>query len=521
MGRVLNAGQVLARNATLLPDKIGASDLEREMSFRLWNERACRLANALTGLGLAKGDRVAVLAYNCVEWLEIYTAAAKAGIVVVPVNFRLVAPEILYIVEDCGARAFIVQDSLMGAVEDIRDALDMPEANFVALRAAAPVPGYRDYEALLAKGSPSEPGVDVAPEDTWTILYTSGTTGRPKGAMRSHMADALLHLMTAIGFGFSERDTSLLVMPLCHANSLFCAFSLASLGATTRVYSRASFDPEHLLKTFSEGRISFTSLVPTHYIMMLGLAEAVKARYDVDSVEKLLVSSAPAREETKLAVMQHFRNSRLFELYGSTEGGWTTLLRPEEQFTKLGSVGREWPGTGAIRLLDPDGAEVPQGEVGELFFDSPATFQGYWNLPDKTAEAFRGALCSVGDLAWRDADGFIHLADRKSNMIASGGENVYPSEVENALGQNPLIKDVAVIGVPHAIWGEAVHAVVVLHPGAAATEDAIIEAAKPLLAGYKRPKSVSFISEEDMPRTATGKIQHRLLRERIGMPSEG
>jgi acyl-CoA synthetase (AMP-forming)/AMP-acid ligase II len=232
-------------------------------------------------------------------------------------------------------------------------------------------------------------------------------------------------------------------------------------------------------------------------------------------VTKLLISSAPARRETKLAIMEHFRNSRLYELYGSTEAGWVTLLRPEEQLTKLGSIGREFTGTGPVRLLDDQGNDVPNGEVGELYSRTPYTFSGYWNLPDKTAEAFRGAYCTVGDMARRDADGYYFLVDRKKNMIISGGENVYPSEVESVLTQHSAVKDVAVIGLPHDKWGESVHAIVVLHAGRAIGEDALLDWCKDKIAGYKRPRSIAFMREEDVPRTATGKIQHRALRDRF------
>jgi len=253
--------------------------------------------------------------------------------------------------------------------------------------------------------------------------------------------------------------------------------------------------------------------VPTHYIMMLALPEAVKARYDVSAVDKLMISSAPARRDTKLAILAHFSNSRLYELYGSTEAGWVTLLRPDEQLHKLGSVGREWAGSGAIRLLDADRREVPDGEVGELFSNSPYVFAGYWKNPEKTTQAFEGLWCSVGDMARRDADGYIWLVDRKSNMIISGGENVYPSEVEGVLGAHPKVKDVAVIGVPHPKWGEAVHAVVVLHQGHIADAQELRQWCKQQLAGFKCPASVDFIADTAMPRTATGKILHRVLRQ--------
>jgi acyl-CoA synthetase (AMP-forming)/AMP-acid ligase II len=282
------------------------------------------------------------------------------------------------------------------------------------------------------------------------------------------------------------------------------------------VHSRPSFDPELLQRVLAEQGITFTSLVPTHYIMLNALPEGTRARHDVRGVRRLMISSAPARPDTKRAIMAQFPNSQLFEGYGATEAGWVTLLRPEEQLSRLGSIGREWPGTEAVRLLDADGAEVPDGAVGELHFNTPAAFQGYWNLPDKTAAAFRGDWCSVGDMARRDADGFYWLADRKANMIITGGENVYPSEVENVLGEHPQVRDVAVIGRPHAKWGEAVHAVVVRHDGATLTADELIAFARSRLAGYRRPRSVSFIGDAEMPRTATGKILHRVLRQRFG-----
>ena len=196
-----------------------------------------------------------------------------------------------------------------------------------------------------------------------------------------------------------------------------------------------------------------------------------------------------------------------------------TLLRPQEQLTKLGSVGREWTGSGPIRILDPDGNDVPDGGVGELFSRTAYVFDGYWKNPEKTAEAFRGAWCSVGDLARRDDDGYYHLVDRKSNMIISGGENIYPSEVEALLGAHSAVKDVAVLGVPDEKWGEAVHAVVVLHGNAGASEDELIACGRERIAGYKRPRGITFIADHEMPRTATGKILHAQLRERFAKPA--
>jgi len=515
MNNLAHVGDVLAMHARLIPDKIGARDLERQMTFRVWRERAARLANALLGIGLARGDRVCILAYNCIEWLEIYGATAMAGLIAVPINFRLGGREFAYIVENSEAKAFIVQDELLGEVEAVRADLPVPAQNYIAFGTRR-APGYRRYEDLIARGRDSAPDVRIGGEDPWTLMYTSGTTGRPKGAVRSHRGSAMLSLVTEVELGLNIRDQALLVMPMCHANSLYFFGAFTYLGCGCTVYSRKHFDPEHLVRTLADGGASFTSLVPTHYIMMLALSAAVRARYNVDAVTKLMISSAPARRDTKLAIMEYFRNSGLFELYGSTEAGWVTMLHPHEQFDKLGSVGRECVGSRPIRLLDAAGNDVADGETGELYSCNPYTFDGYWKLPDKTAEAFRGAYCTVGDLARRDADGYIHLVDRKSNMIISGGENVYPSEVEAVVGAHPQVKDVAVIGVADEKWGERVHAVIVLRDGAAPPADDILDWCKARIAGYKRPRSLSFIRDDDMPRTATGKILHRLLRTQHG-----
>jgi len=515
MKELLTIGQMLTVHARVLGEASGARDLERAMTFKQWNERACRLANALLGLGLAKGDRVAILAYNRVEWLEIYAATAKAGLIAVPINFRLTGAEARYIVENAEAAALIVQDELVGIVEEIRADLSIPAANLIHFGRAPCPAGHRDYESLIAAASDREPEVAVAPADPWTLMYTSGTTGKPKGVLRSHQAAVLLSLFTDIELGLHRRDGALLVMPMCHANSLNFFGAFAYCGAETAVYSRKSFDPEHGARTLAECGSSFTSLVPTHYIMMLGLPDAVRAQCDFSRVTKLMISSAPARQDTKRAVMEMFPNSGLFELYGSSEAGWVTMLHPHEQFTKLGSVGRECVGSAPIRILDENGNEVPDGESGELYSSNPYTFDCYWKLPEKTAEAFRGEYCTVGDMARRDEDGYVHLVDRKSNMIISGGENIYPSEVEAVLGGHPAVRDVAVVGLPDPKWGEYVHAVVVLKDGAAVTEAALIAWSRDRLAGYKRPRACTFMRDEEMPRTATGKNLHRVLKTQL------
>lgn len=514
MTHLLTVADALARHARLTPQRLGARDSRRQLSFEQWHDRASRLANGLLGLGLEKGDRVALLAYNRLEWMELYVALARAGLVAVPINFRLTPPEIAYILQHSGARACVAEDHFVTAIESIGSDSGRTAFAKVCIGARTPA-GWTNFEELIAAASNADPKVRVLPSDTCALMYTSGTTGRPKGAIRSHAGNTLIALATALAMRFTTEDVGLMVMPMCHANSLYFSHTFIHLGAACVIDDRRSFEPEALMATLAQESITFTSLVPTHFILMLALPESTKARYDVSRVDKLMISSAPARRETKLAILETFPNGKLYELYGSTEAGWVTLLYPEEQIERLGSVGREWVGSGAIRLLDTQGNEVADGEVGELYSRTPYVFDGYWQNPEKTAEAFQGEWCSVGDLARRDADGYLYLVDRKSNMIISGGENIYPSEVESVLAAHPSVRDVAVVGVPHEKWGETVLAVVVLHDGASADETPLLEWCRGRIAGYKRPQAVRFIDEQEMPRTATGKILHRVLRERM------
>lgn len=506
---LLHAGDVLEAQARLRPQAVGARDLERSLTYAAWSDRSRRLANGLLGLGLTKGDRVAVLAYNRVEWAEIYIAAALAGLVAVPINFRLTAPEATFIVQDSGAAAIIVEDALVDVIEQARDECGLPDAHLLLI-GDAPRSGFASYETLIGGAPGAAPATVVTPDDPWCLMYTSGTTGNPKGAIRSHRGMAMLALMTDVEFRLHRGDNTLLVMPMCHANSLNFFTACVYCGAAITIFSRASFDPDLCLRTLGDG-VTFSSLVPTHYSMMLDLPR----HGTVGSVEKLLVSSATAFPETKRQIIEMFPNSGLYELYGSTEAGWATVLHPDEQFNHLGTVGREVVGSQPIRMLDDDGNEVPDGEPGELFSCSPYQFDGYWNLPEKTAEALRGNYLSVGDVALRDEHGFIKLIDRKKNLIVSGGENIYPTEVEQVIITHPDVREVAVIGRPDAKWSERVVACVVPRPGADLSADHIIDWSKGRLAGFKRPREIVMLGPDEMPRNSTGKILHRKLRDML------
>jgi fatty-acyl-CoA synthase len=345
----LTAKEVLKVNAVKWPNKIGIKDLYKEYTFKQWNERSCRLANALADMGMKKGDRFAALGYNCVEWMEIYAAAAKGGFIVVPIMFRLAPAEMEYNINHSECKVLLVQggkDPRDGKAFPWIDTADGMRKNLTTVQKyvsfAIDNPhyeGFVSYEDAIAAASPEEPATEVDGEDTWIIMYTSGTTGKPKGVMKSHRSLFAQYFIMIHDHYFSHDDITLLVMPCCHINSLNYSFVNTWVGATVMAYNMISFDPVDLLKTFSDHRITFTSLVPTHYIMLLALQDEVKNKFDLTTIRKLLISSAPARRDTKLGILKMFPNSKLDEAYGSTEAGCVTILKPEEQLTKLGSCG--------------------------------------------------------------------------------------------------------------------------------------------------------------------------------------
>jgi acyl-CoA synthetase (AMP-forming)/AMP-acid ligase II len=373
---------------------------------------------------------------------------------------------------------------------------------------------YVDYERLLENSSASSPQLEISGKDTWFQIYTSGTTGVPKGVVRSHDSYVAFFLINSVEFHFSQDDKGMIIMPLYHVNSTFYGLLFLYIGASLFVGRDEGFDPVELLRAIDEEKVTFISLIPTHYHLILNVPDAIRQRFDLSSMRSFLCSSAPARTKIKKGILKCFPNVKLYEAYGSTEAGLVTILRPADQLRKLGSMGQECLGTAIIKLLDENGNEVPIGQVGELFSCGPMMFDEYYKLPEKTKSSFRGGFFTAGDMVRRDEEGYYYIVDRKDNMIITGGEHVYPSEVEEVISRHPNVFDVAVFGVSDEKWGEAVKAAVVLKEGARITEEELIAFCAGNLAGYKKPKSVDFIAASEMPRTATGKILHRKLRER-------
>ncbi len=517
----LNLGQNLQINAKKFPEKVAIKDAQRTYTYPQLNRRTNQLAHSLLGLGLAKGDKVAVLLENCLEIVEIYLATAKTGLIIVPINFRLSSDEVEYIANNSDAKAMVVHDQFAATVTPIRERLtQIPASNFIMLGKAEE--GYREYETFINTASEDELQADVVPSDIWVLIYTSGTTGKPKGVLRSHESHIAFYLLNAIDFGFNEQDNCMNVMPLCHINSVYFTFLFTYIGASVYIHPAMSFKSDEILEIVEREKITFISLIPTHYNMILNTSEEGRQR-DTSSIRKLLCSSAPVRKTMKLAIMEFFPGVELYEAYGSTEAGIVTILKPEYQMKKLGSIGFESLGTSFVKILDDDGNEKPYLEVGELYSRGPMLFDAYYKLPEKTASSFCEGWFSAGDMAMKDEDGFYLIVDRKDNMIITGGEHVYPSEVEEVIGSHECVFDCACIAIPDEKWGEKVVAVVATNPGVdeeSVDEDTIKACCKEKLAGYKTPKEVVFIKPEDMPRTPTGKILHRKLREKFKSENE-
>jgi len=508
----LNLGQILKVNAKKFPDTIALKDGTKAFTYPETNVRVNKLAHSFLALGLKKGDKVAVLLENCIEIVEVYLATAKAGLVIVPINFRLIGPEIEYIVNNSDAKVFIVHDEFSPNVDSIKSDLSQIELGAYIIVGDKKT-GYIEYEDFISNGSESEPKIEVNPKDPWLLIYTSGTTGTPKGVVRSHKSHIAFYLINAIDFGFNEQDICLNIMPLCHINSTFFTFTLTYIGATAYIHPARSFIAEEILEIIEKEKITFISLIPTHYSLILNASEDGK-KYQIKSIRKLLCSSAPVSKEMKLDIMKFFPGVELYEAYGSTEAGIVTVLKPNDQIKKLGSIGFESLGTDFVKILDENGEEVEVGEIGELYSRGPMLFDKYYKLPEKTASSFRGNWFSAGDMATVDEDGYYEIVDRKDNLIITGGEHVYPSEVEKVICRFPGVLDVAIVGLPNIKWGEQVTAFVIhKDPENLSTENEIIKFCKDKMAGYKRPKVVHFISHEEMPRTGSGKILHRAIRD--------
>jgi long-chain acyl-CoA synthetase len=469
-----------------------------------------QLVHGLRALGLGKGDCFAVVLPNDAPVIELYLAALQAGFYMTPINHHLAAPEIAYIVQDCEAKAFVTDARFAKTGAAAMDELAFP-AN--ARFAVGGAPGFRRYEELKA-GQPASLPDDRAAGSV--MFYTSGTTGRPKGVRRGLAPldpDTIATLFSAFPqmFGIKPADDNvhLCGSPLYHTAVLTFASCSLHLGHTVVLMEK--WTPESCLERIQTRRVTTSHMVPTQFHRMLGLPEEVRRRYDVSSLRSMIHAAAPCPVETKHKMLAWW-GPVIWEYYAATEGGGT-VVAPDEWLAHPGTVGKAWRGS-EIRILDDDGKDQPPGTPGTVYMALGAASFEYHKDKEKTEANRRAGFFTVGDVGYLDADGYLFLCDRKTDMIISGGVNIYPAEIEAALLAHPKVADAAVFGIPNADWGEEVKAVIEPAPGAApgpALADEILAFCAERIAKYKTPKSIDFL--ESLPRDPNGKLYKRKLRD--------
>jgi long-chain acyl-CoA synthetase len=496
------ASDIYAVHAATRPNKLALVCGERSLTYAALNARANRVVNALRNLGVQSGDRVAVMAHNSLEGFEIGVGLSKLAAMNVPVNYRLREHEVAYVVNDSGAKVVVAGPELVQVVEQALAGVPGKPV-CIATGGEAPV-GWLHYEELLEAASEHPPLGQAALG--LTVNYTSGTTGYPKGAYRPAGVPVQDLLRVIQIFELSDGGIHLLAGPVYHSAPSFFSSIHLLMGATVVVQPK--FDAVEALRLIDRHGVTNTFMAPTLLQRLCDVPGEVVTAFDTSSLRAIILGAAPCPYALKVRAEERFGRC-LWEFYGSTETGIVTILRPEDQLRKPGSCGKVAPGQ-EIQLLDAAGNVVQDGVPGEIWTHSPWLAE-YYHKPEATARSMKDGFFTVGDIAYRDSEGYYYICDRKIDMIISGGANIYPAEIEAVLSAHPAILDVAVIGVPDDQWGEAVKAVVALRPGKSASAGELIAFCAERLADYKKPRSVDFVDE--LPRNPAGKLLKNKIRE--------
>jgi acyl-CoA synthetase (AMP-forming)/AMP-acid ligase II len=504
----MNVGQILTLSANKFPERTAFIFEDKRFTYQEFNERVNRFSQALLQRGLRKGEKVAILLFNSNHFAEAYFATAKAGGIFTPINFRFAPEEVRYILNHSDARLFLFGEEFSDLVKAIRSHLKKVEV-FISV-GDKELKGALNYETLLRKSKKGEPAAQVFEKDVCQLMYTSGTTGKPKGALITH-GNILWNLVNAIvGREEKEGEVSLVVGPLYHTAALNNHFTIRVALAGTSILVKG-FEPKRVMEIIEKEKVNVISGAPAMYNLLLALPDI--ERYDTRSITKCTTGSSILPHETKERLLKLFPNAEgIYDVYGCTEASPNiAILKARDSLRKRECVGPPVPFLEA-RIVDQKDRDVSVGDIGELICRGPNVMKGYYKDRKATLEALRGGWLHTGDLAKMDEEGFVYIVDRKKDMIVSGGENIYPREIEEVLYQHPKIQEVAVIGVPDSVWGESVKAFVVLKKGQRMGEEEVIEYCKKHLASYKKPKSVEFV--EGLPRNPSGKVLKTLLRER-------
>lgn len=510
----MNVGTLFTKSARSFPERLAIAYGDYELTYQQANERVNKLANALRGLGIQKGANVTILLHNCPEFIETLFACFKAGLGTVPINFRLHPKECSFIIDNSEAVTVVLGEDFRDSLFALRN--EMPRVkHYICI--TDPLKGMLRYETLLKDQPASFADEEVERDDLAWLFYTSGTTGRPKGAMLTH------HVLMTMTMNFfaditplGPEDVILHAAPLSHGSGLYGIPNVAK-GAANAILQSKTFDPKLVFETIQRRKVTNMFMAPAMIKRLITYPEI--DNYDLTSLKCINYGGAPIYEEDLKAAVKKL-GQVFVQLFGQAESPMTiSYLRKEEhllegtkeQMKRLTSAGI--PRTDLeVKIFDLNDKELPPGEMGEIVVGGEVVMKGYWRNPEATAETLRGGWLHTGDLGIMDEKGYVYILDRAKDMIISGGENIYSREIEDVILKHPAVFEVAVIGVPDEKWGESIKAIVALKEGQKAAEEEIINFCKEYLASYKKPKSVEFI--EAIPKNPYGKVLKRELREK-------
>lgn len=509
----MRIGDLVTRAAKYNPNKLASVYKDTRLTYKELNNRANRVGNAILNMGLKKEDRIGIICHNSHFYQEIFFGTSKTGAVITTINWRLSPRELEFIINDAEVKLLFVSDRFWPQVEAIREKL--PTVKDIVM-IGQKVPGTINYDNFIASSSEHEIDIEMEPDDTFWQLYTSGTTGRPKGVMLTHRNLYTDTQHNIIGNRLNREDASwILVLPMFHI-ALKIIIIIAYIQGTCVFMAR--FDLKEICESIEKERCTYLFLGPTMWQWFMDYPD--RAQYDLRSLKYAGYSTAPMPPVIIKRLLKEFPEITFFATYGLTEAGSSLTILPSDQHVlngpehaarRLGSLGRPMTGVD-IRIVDDQGRDCPPGVIGEIIGRGPNIMKGYWKLPEETQKTLKGGWLYTGDMGYWDEYGYVYMADRKKDMIISGGENIYPNEVERVIREIEGVVDVAVIGVPDDRWGEAVKAIIIKAPNSDVSQEGVIKYCSQNIAGYKKPKSVDFVM--DLPRSSTGKVLKRILREK-------
>lgn len=504
---------VIYRNALLHPDREAFVCGSRRVTFGQFNKQANRLIQALAALGAKKGDVIGILAWNSMAYCDVFGAAMKAGLVLAHFNPRLRPNELKALITDSQAGYLFIGPELVETVLQIKD--ELPE-KMALIHLGNDVEAFQSYRDLVKDYPDREPPSRVCEDDAVTIFYTSGTTGNPRGAVYTHRQKLQNAVVKALDIGAGLEDRNLVALPMFHIGGDSHIWPFFITGACNIILPSPTFDPQTTLETVQNEKITDLQIVPTQLVAMLNLPDIKDFR--LESLKRIWYAASPMPTQVLKKGLAVF-GQKFIQGYGQTESGPHTTVLPKSfhtvsdeksaDFDLLASCGQPCLGV-HMRIVDENDHDLPSGQIGELIVSSDRIMQGFWNKPQDTREVLKGGWLRTGDMGYYDDNGFIYIADRKKDMIVTGGENVFPREVEEVLYRHPSVSEAAVIGIPDPYWVEKVHALVVLNAGADIDEQTLIDFVKQQIAGYKVPKGIEFV--DSLPKNPQGKVLKKELR---------